>query len=163
MFQALIVSRLTYGLASLWLLSSQRRRLDGFYVRCLRRILRIPAAYYSRVSNVEVLRRANAMPITNLLMRRQMELFGKAALTEDESPMRLNTFQKASATPMVGSETRRVGRPRQDWTSNVRKACQRVMGDATVDRLLGDRSKGAYQRWTAAVKECLSECESEAH
>jgi len=34
-----VVAKLLYGLASLWLVTSQRRRLDGFLARCLRRIL----------------------------------------------------------------------------------------------------------------------------
>jgi len=39
---ALIVSKLLYGLATVWLVTTQRRRLDGFYVRCLRKTFRIP-------------------------------------------------------------------------------------------------------------------------
>ena len=40
-FESLIASKLTYGLATLWLVTAQRRRIDGFYARCLRKILRI--------------------------------------------------------------------------------------------------------------------------
>jgi hypothetical protein len=46
---AFVTSRLLYGLSTMVLVECQRRRLDGLYARCLRRILRIPAAYVSRV------------------------------------------------------------------------------------------------------------------
>ena len=42
LFDSLVVCRLKYGLSVPWLLSAQRRRLDGFYVRCLRKVLGIP-------------------------------------------------------------------------------------------------------------------------
>ena len=52
-YYACIVSKLLYGLHTTWLNVTERRRLDGFHTRCLRRILGISAAYYSRVSNTE--------------------------------------------------------------------------------------------------------------
>ena len=41
-FNAFILSKLRYGLSSVWLVAAQRRRIDGFVARCLRRILNIP-------------------------------------------------------------------------------------------------------------------------
>jgi hypothetical protein len=46
-FHALIVSRLLYSLASAWLNTEERRRIDGFQNRCLRTIAKIPSAYLS--------------------------------------------------------------------------------------------------------------------
>ena len=37
-FESLVISKLVYGFSTLWLVTAQRRRLDGFYARCLRRI-----------------------------------------------------------------------------------------------------------------------------
>ena len=48
-FNALIISKLLYGLSSVCLVDAQRRRLDGFHARCLRKLLRIPAAFVSRI------------------------------------------------------------------------------------------------------------------
>ena len=45
-FHAVIITRLLYGLSSAWLNARETRRLNGFYCRCLRVILKIPAAYF---------------------------------------------------------------------------------------------------------------------
>jgi hypothetical protein len=55
LFASLIESRLLYGLTGAWLRVAERRRLDGFHARCLRQILKIPPAYFSRISNQKVL------------------------------------------------------------------------------------------------------------
>jgi hypothetical protein len=51
-FQATVTSRLLYGLSGAWINVAERRRIDGFQSRCLRKILRIPPAYVqgSRIS-----------------------------------------------------------------------------------------------------------------
>ena len=54
-FDAVVTSKLLYAVASAWLTKGDRRRLDGFHVRCLRQILKIPPSFVSRVSNAKVL------------------------------------------------------------------------------------------------------------
>ena len=53
-FNACIVSKLMYSLFAGCLNKCERRRLDGFHARCLRKIYRVPPAYVSRVSNAAV-------------------------------------------------------------------------------------------------------------
>ena len=57
--QAVVTGKLLYGLSSAWLNEAEVRRLDGFYCRCLRAILRIPPSFVSRVSNVTGLQQAS--------------------------------------------------------------------------------------------------------
>ena len=57
LLHALIISKLQYGLSTICLVKAQKRRLDGFYARCLRRVLGIPASFYSRVSDKDVFQR----------------------------------------------------------------------------------------------------------
>ena len=57
-FHAVIITKLLYGLSSAWLNVREIRWLNGFYCRCLRVILKVPPAYFSRVSNAVVLERA---------------------------------------------------------------------------------------------------------
>ena len=57
-FQTVFVSILIYGLDSFALSSKQILRIDAVYLRFLRRIVGIKAAYFSRVTNHEVWRRA---------------------------------------------------------------------------------------------------------
>ena len=111
-FQSMVVSKLEYGLATCWLVTSQRRRVDGFYVRCLRRILRIPAAFISRVSNATVLQNAGVAPFSQQLLKRQLLLLGKVVWSPADHPLRRDTFGSAGITPLIGRYVRRMGRPR---------------------------------------------------
>ena len=119
LFHSLVVSKLLYGLSSIWLVTAQRRRLEGIYARCLRRILSIPNAYISRVSNAQVFGRAGVQPLSAQLKRKQLELLNKVAHSPTDSPVRMNTFIAGTLQPQIGSCKRRVGRPRQDWTSQL--------------------------------------------
>eukprot|EP00959_Pyramimonas_sp_CCMP1952_P059992 1253339-Pyramimonas_sp.AAC.1 len=71
-FQALVTNKVMYSLNSAWLNKAERRRLDGFQARCLRRILHIPHAYISRVSNEQVLLQAGQQRYTVQLLRHQL-------------------------------------------------------------------------------------------
>ena len=57
-FQAIVAAQVLYGLSSSWLTTAQVKRLNGFQARCLRRVLRIPASFVSRISNKSVLEQA---------------------------------------------------------------------------------------------------------
>ena len=54
-FNSCIVQKMLYALESAWLNTSLLRKLEGFYCKCLRRILKITPSYYSRVSNQYIL------------------------------------------------------------------------------------------------------------
>ena len=111
-----------------WFCKAQRRRLDGFYARCLRRILRIPAAYYSRVSNQTVFGRAGVVPLTRQLARQQMLLLGQVARAPANDPLRRDTFVSDSLQLRISQYIRRVGRPRQNWTEELLKLGSQVFG-----------------------------------
>ena len=127
-FQALIVSRLQYGLSTIWLVTAQRRRLDGFHARCLRKILRVPSAYVSRVSNAAVLEKGGAQSFSRQLLRKQLLLLSKIAMAPEGSPLRNSTFIPGTLLPQVGRYVRRVGRPWQDWCTVVLQEAALVCG-----------------------------------
>ena len=66
-YKSLVESKLLYSLSAACLTVADRRRLDGFQARCLRQLLRIKPPYYSRVSNLEVLRRSGHKAASKLL------------------------------------------------------------------------------------------------
>ena len=103
------------------LATARRRRVDGFYVRCLRRILGIPHSFYSRVSNQTVYSRAGALPLTEQLAKQQLNLLGIVARSPAGSPLRRNTFIGDALQPTISHYIRKVGRPRANWTENVLK------------------------------------------
>jgi len=155
-FDAFVLSRLRYGLSSIWLVTAQRRRLDGFCARCYRRILRIPSAFVSRISNASVYRSAGRKPFSEQLLQDQLALLRRAAVSPVPSPMRTNTFVDDTLNPQIGRYVRRIGRPRQDWTSQLLREGAQRFGFNRFHALLQDTSEGADEQWKREVSKCFS-------
>ena len=153
LFSAIVGSKLQYGLASLWLGTAQRRRIDGFHARCLRRILKIPPAYHSRVSNRSVFEQACAILMSEQVLKRQLLMLGKAARAEELDPLRANVFVGGSLQPQAGRYVRRVGRPRFEWTTELLKlAAQRTGGHHRLEEFLRERGDQAETNWKEEVE-----------
>jgi len=153
LFHALVVSKLQYCLSSVWLVTSQRRRLDGFYARCLRRLLGIPSAFMSRVSNKTVYQRAQTLPLSEQILKRQLILLGKVARSPEHSPLRQDVFIDDGFLPQIGRYIRRVGRPRQNWLTEVWNAGVQRFGSAgRLEDLLQDPSDQAQLCWRREVQ-----------
>ena len=118
-YESCILSKLMYGLESLWLRKAERKRLDSFHVSCLRRACRIPPSYASRVSNDVVLQRAGARPLSSTLLQRQLQQFGKIYRMNDSSLIRDITFSQHGVEVRKWYFKRRPGRPRQTWAGCV--------------------------------------------
>ena len=133
------------------MVTSQRRR-QGFYARCLRRILGIPSAYVSRVSNARVFAQAGRRPLTEQILKRQLLLLRRVWDSPPGDPLRRDVFVGNSIDPVVGHFVRRVGRPRLDWTNEVMKESSKRMGAQKFRRMLLDQSDGSYIRWRDYVE-----------
>ena len=140
-FGTVVVSILMYGLAAAWLNTSDQRKLNGFQNRCLRAIWGIKPAYISRVSNARVLEITGQRPLTVLLQRQQLLLYGKVARQGDDNPMRSATFGPGSLRPAVDMYVRKVGRPRLTWAPEVGKlALQAAGGLRRLEETISDAS-----------------------
>ena len=120
-FKACVLSVLRYGLETMWLGKAARRRLDGFHARCLRKILKVPPAYYSRISNEGVLRRANCLRLSRQIFSDQLILFGTIAAGEHDA-LRAALFQQQGSLALLelsGPKCR--GRPRHTWSGQLMK------------------------------------------
>ena len=149
LLHSLVISKLLYGLATMWLVTTQRRRLDGFYARALRRVLGIPAAFISRVSNKTVFQKAGVTPLSEQLLHRQLVLLGKVARAPEADGLRADVFEGSTFKPLAGTQVRRVGRPRQDWTSEVWKAGVQRFGNASrMESLL----LGGEEAWRSELR-----------
>ena len=155
-FDAFILSKLRYGLSTVWLVTSQRRRIDGFVARCLRSLLRIPSSFVSRISNAAVLERAGTKPFSQQVLKHQLSLLRKVSLTEAGHPLRKDTFADATLIPQIGRFIRRPGRPRQDWTSQLLREGQERFGHTRFQTLLLDCSPHADRRWKAELEKSFS-------
>ena len=130
-YKFLVESKLLHGLASLCLTTAQLRHLDGFQAKCLRSILKIPSAFYSRISNAEVLGRASHRPASALLLQAQLALLGKIIRSGEDSVLRSVSFIGDTLRSATNRYIRRVGRPRKEWIQTVLdEALRRVRGDS---------------------------------
>jgi len=123
MYKAVVVSRLLYGLNTAWLNVAEQRRLNGFHCRCLRKIVGIPSAYISRVSNARVLKEAKEAPLERQLLRQQLLLYGRLIRAPSADPLRKLTFIDGMDQPTTTMFVRKRGRPRNTWTAMLQREC----------------------------------------
>ena len=98
---------------------TMRHKLDGFHASCLRRILRIPAAYTSRISNERVYAEAGEMKLSRQLVERQLGSLRKNLAAPADCAVRAATFLPNSSTPITAAFVRKVGRPRHTWAEQL--------------------------------------------
>ena len=118
-FNALITSKLLYGLTAIWLGIAQQRKLDGFHCRCLRRIGKIPPAFISRISKASVLAKFKQEPLSTTIVNNQLSFLHKVAASPASCPLRKVTFHRKGLVPLTAAYVRRVGRPRHTWAEQL--------------------------------------------
>ena len=80
----------------------------------------------SRVSNEYILHLRGTAPLSSILLRRQLNLYGKIARLPMNSVMRNLVFEHQSCHPKT-VESRRRGRPRLEWSSELHKIVERML------------------------------------
>ena len=129
LLESLVLSKLRYGVACAWLSKSDLRRLDGFHANCLRRLLKIPSAYVSRVSNNRVREIAGQQQLSKSIQTSQLQFLGQVLTNPAKKQLKEAAFHHGDVmTPTTAAFVRRVGRPRQTWTEQVVKV---AMGATT--------------------------------
>ena len=119
------------------------KKIDGFYARCLRKIIKISPSFISRVSNQFVLQQFRAVSLSKIFFQRQLCFFGRIARLPDEHMIRQLVFDPGS-TNISQLEFRKRGRPRNTWAAEVSKlALQAVQGK---DMLTIIRNKDSWER-----------------
>ena len=132
-FDAVVRSKLLYGLETVHLTDAMLRKIDAFQMRCLRKILKIPSTFIDRrFSNRFVLQRCTEVLFSTLggqrvfelftqsYSRRKSKLLGHVLRTSQGDPMRQVSFQPNSAY-RVQFGKKRVGRPKQNWLHYAKK------------------------------------------
>ena len=155
-YHACIVSTLTYGLHTAWLITAERRRLDGFHAWCIRKIIGVLPSYYSRISNRAILERARATPLSSILMRRQLQFLAHIAYRTHGDALRDAVFRPGTLHPRGFEGARARGRPRQTWTSGVlREALEAAGGSQEHLSFLLQDTPGCRRAWKNAIsKHC---------
>ena len=150
-FGALVESKLLYGLITICLTVAQERRLNGFQNRCLRSIIGVEHSFVSRISNAEVIRRADHPLATELLRKRQLHLLGKVLRSSESHPLRTATFNPGTNHPLTERYVRRRGRPCKEWLPTVQAEAIRIFGSmAAVEAKSQDKND-----WNQILREYI--------
>ena len=68
-----------------------------------------------------MLEKAGHAPLGKQLLRQQLLLYGRIARAPDNDYLRMLTFCPDTLEPTTSVMVRRVGRPRNEWTSMLQK------------------------------------------
>ena len=132
-YDAIIRSKLLYGLETIHLTQAMSRKLDAFQMRGLRRILQRNSTFIDRRNtNKSLLEEASSIaypsrcdrrkiiPFSEYHMNRRVKLLGHILRSNGNDPMRQISFLPDSAHK-VEYGTKRVGKPRQNWLHHTKK------------------------------------------
>ena len=155
LFNSLIISKLLYGLDGTQLNESEKKRLDAFHAKCLRRILKVPHSFYNHVSNSQILQAAHTQPLTSILVRRQLKLFGQIALMPKSHDLRSIVFNCNSFTKLI-ADPRRRGRPRNCWLDELHAIAIRVAGSDSELAHIFDQCSSSLNLWLDAIDSYIS-------
>ena len=111
---------------------AQQGKLNGFQNRCLRKIVGIPPAYRSRVSNATVLTRTSYKAATELLRKKRLQLFGKVLRAPPNHPLKRACFIPNTFVPVTDHFVRRVGRPCREWVRETLQETTALFGSLEV-------------------------------
>jgi len=91
------------------------RRLDAFDQWCLRHIVHIP--YTAHITNEEVMRRIGQPPVTSVITKRRLCLFGHLARADPSQDQ--SRILRAAINRPPADWRRRAGRPRRTWLLTI--------------------------------------------
>ena len=114
--------------------------------------MRIPHAYYSRVSNATVLETAGHESISHLLRKQQMNFMGELARRGDDDAVRRCVFLPGGIDLRTLPGPRRRGRPRISWATSVYNACIQLAGSHENLSAYFQRDDAAERAWQAALR-----------
>ena len=132
-YDAVIKSKLLYGLETAQLNGAATSKLDAFQLKGLRKMLKLNTTYVDRTStNETVFRLANEAldggstgkqitKISEEYESRRLRLFVKVLLAEDCNPQRSVTFEEGAITQRTYG-IKRVGRPKNNWIKEATQA-----------------------------------------
>ncbi len=133
-FDAIIRSKLLYGLETVFLTEARLKRIDSLQYRGIRKILQVPTTFIDRTySNSKLIELSNNLidtfskyrpnhikPFSEYWKHKCGKLLGHVIRSNDDNPIRQTTLLDGSAKE-IPSGKRRVGKPRKDWLNETKK------------------------------------------
>ena len=133
MQEAVVRSKLVYGLESLYLTDSLQNKLNVFQLKGFRKILKMDTTYVNRANTNEVIyalveteiskRETQAKQVTQLSEyydATRMKLYAKLVSAPEDDPIQIVTFDKTTLRPHDYGK-KRVGKPKLNWVRETTK------------------------------------------
>ena len=132
-FDAILKSRILYGLECIQLTSQDISKLNAFQMKGLRRILKIPPTFVDRTATnqhvLDVLQTTHNIHIelfSHTWKNRKLKLLGHILRSNPQDPMRQVLFEPHTFVPRI--EYRRPGKPRLSWLQETFKEAFGLLG-----------------------------------
>ena len=146
-YRACVLSTLLYGSETWVVYARQEKRLNTFHQRNLRRIMGI--RWQDKITNSEVLRRAEITSINGLLTQRRMRWLGHVGRMED------GRIPKDVLYGELSSGSRSVGRP----LLRYKDVCKRDLVGAGIDFRELERNVADRANWRKVVSDGVAAAE----
>ena len=145
LYKAIVLPTALYASETWRITKGSGKKLDAFHMRCLRSILKIK--WMDHVTNAEVLKRAEAQTLQQIILERRLRFAGHV--------MRMNDDRLAphAMTWNPANSKRRRGRPRLTWRKTVEADLK------TVSVGLHQAAQDARDRegWKKLVARCVQQ------
>ena len=166
---AIIRSKLLYGLESTAMSDTVKRKLDTFQLKGLRKILNIKTTYVDRSKdNMTVMQTARLhiahdkpskqyKTYSEIYEERKIQYLNKIILAEEGDSMKSLTFQPETITrvqfQMRPGVKRRIGKPRTKWVETTMDNLWNLIGKTTRPELRGAIMNLNKKEHVEAIKE----------
>ena len=163
-YDAVIRSKLVYGLEVVHLPKHVLQKLNAFQLKGLRKILNIQTTYINRQNtNALVFAKANALknpsgamgkdikPFSKYIEEKQEALLKHIVRSPNDDPLRVSTLTYNSPIPCRVAN-RRTGRPRQTWAYGVYESMWSKYGFGSADAFKSDPDK-AIKSMESSIKQ----------
>lgn len=143
-YNAVIRSKLLYGLEGVQLTQSERNKLDAFQIKGLRRILQVPPTFIDRSWTnhrvIDTLRQQHNIKVhrfSDMWKAQKLSLLGHVLRASQHDPMRQVIFEGPTKIPRI-CHCKRVGKPRADWLIETMKDALHALGTGEVPEKLSN-------------------------
>ena len=139
-YDAIIRSKLLYGLECIQLANVEQDKLNAFQMKGIRRILKIPPTEIDRQwTNKKVWDKATEesgkyiLKFTEMWYRQKYKRLGHLLRSEPDNPLHRVVFRTPDKHPRI-TGIRGVGRPREDWLYETMKDAFNIVTVFAEDR-----------------------------
>ena len=147
-YHACVLSTLLYGSETWTTYARHERKLNSFHMRCLRRILQIQ--WQDKVSNTEVLERANMSSLHAVLSEKRLRWLGHVKM------MNAGRIPKDLLYGELVEGRRKTGRPKLRF----KDLCKRDLIQSSIDLDTWECQASDRPTWRLAVRHGTSRAET---